>query len=169
MTLKYFEIRMELPLWATGWWFPPQGSPAYEAKRVCASCPVRSECLATALVGIEDFGIWGGAGEGRRRHLRKLLLRSPHPHPPRWEGVAVKGCRCPFHKALADHWRRLDELGDTGRRSTGRFKPVLDTWTHGRRATYAGGCRCPECCEAARGPRGKKDLLPEPAGCIVTS
>ena len=51
--------------------FPEQGVAAREAKRVCASCSVRSECLEYALKNDERFGIWGGFSESERRALRR--------------------------------------------------------------------------------------------------
>jgi WhiB family redox-sensing transcriptional regulator len=39
------------------------------AKRVCAGCPVRQECLDYALRVREPFGIWGGLNEVERRAL----------------------------------------------------------------------------------------------------
>jgi WhiB family transcriptional regulator, redox-sensing transcriptional regulator len=45
---------------------------AEAAKRVCATCPVRDECLAWALAhGVTD-GIWGGLDEDERRALRRV-------------------------------------------------------------------------------------------------
>ncbi|WTL15424.1 WhiB family transcriptional regulator [Kribbella sp. NBC_01505] len=41
------------------------------AKRICAQCPVRAECLAWALESGQDAGIWGGLTEVERRHLRQ--------------------------------------------------------------------------------------------------
>jgi len=40
------------------------------AKAICRSCPVIAECLAAALAGGEDAGIWGGLTEDERRRLR---------------------------------------------------------------------------------------------------
>ena len=40
-----------------------------KAKRVCAGCPVREECLAYALRLREGHGIWGGLNEMERRNL----------------------------------------------------------------------------------------------------
>jgi WhiB family redox-sensing transcriptional regulator len=37
------------------------------AKRVCAGCPVRAECLAYALAHDERHGIWGGTTPQERR------------------------------------------------------------------------------------------------------
>jgi WhiB family redox-sensing transcriptional regulator len=37
------------------------------AKRICATCRVRSECLDYALTNRETHGIWGGLNEMERR------------------------------------------------------------------------------------------------------
>ncbi|EID78045.1 WhiB family transcriptional regulator [Rhodococcus opacus] len=42
------------------------------AQRICAGCPVLTECRGRALAMGEGYGIWGGMTErGRRRHLRR--------------------------------------------------------------------------------------------------
>ncbi len=51
--------------------FPEKGGSTREAKRVCVSCEVRSECLEYALEHDERFGIWGGLSERERRRLKK--------------------------------------------------------------------------------------------------
>jgi WhiB family transcriptional regulator, redox-sensing transcriptional regulator len=56
--------------------FPEKGGSTREAKRVCAGCPVRLQCLETALRNDERFGIWGGLSERERRRLR-LQRRMP--------------------------------------------------------------------------------------------
>lgn len=40
------------------------------AKQVCASCPVKAECLRDALALDERDGVWGGLTSGERRNLR---------------------------------------------------------------------------------------------------
>lgn len=40
------------------------------AKRVCAGCEVRDECLAYALDNDERFGVWGWLSERQRRKIR---------------------------------------------------------------------------------------------------
>jgi WhiB family transcriptional regulator, redox-sensing transcriptional regulator len=40
-----------------------------EAKAICAECPVRLQCLETALANRERDGIWGGATEKERRRI----------------------------------------------------------------------------------------------------
>lgn len=39
------------------------------AKRICAQCPVRRECLNYAISIREQHGIWGGLNEIERRHV----------------------------------------------------------------------------------------------------
>ena len=51
--------------------FPEKGGSTREAKRICTSCEVRSQCLEYALQNDERFGIWGGLSERERRKLRK--------------------------------------------------------------------------------------------------
>jgi WhiB family redox-sensing transcriptional regulator len=49
--------------------FPGKGESATPAKRVCAACPVQTQCLAAGLARSERFGVWGGATERDRRRL----------------------------------------------------------------------------------------------------
>ena len=51
--------------------FPEKGGSTREAKRVCLSCDVRSECLEYALAHDERFGILGGLSERERRRLKR--------------------------------------------------------------------------------------------------
>ena len=54
--------------------FPEKGGSTREAKRVCRSCDVRSECLEYALGHDERFGIWGGLSERERRRLKRQAV-----------------------------------------------------------------------------------------------
>ncbi len=54
--------------------FHEKGGSTREAKRVCESCEVRSECLEYALANDERFGIWGGMSERERRRLKKRVV-----------------------------------------------------------------------------------------------
>ena len=56
--------------------FPEKGGSTREAKKVCASCEVRSECLDYALSNDERFGIWGGLSERERRKLKRRAVAS---------------------------------------------------------------------------------------------
>lgn len=53
--------------------FPEKGGSTREAKRICASCPVRIECLDYALAHDERFGIWGGLSERERRKIKRRV------------------------------------------------------------------------------------------------
>lgn len=39
---------------------PRDGATSVEAKKVCAGCPVRVQCLDYAVEHLEDHGVWGG-------------------------------------------------------------------------------------------------------------
>lgn len=52
--------------------FPDEQQPYAKvvlAKRICAQCQVREECLEWALAG-EEFGVWGGLSAGERERLK---------------------------------------------------------------------------------------------------
>lgn len=51
--------------------FPEKGGSTRDAKRICTSCDVKSECLEYALQNDERFGIWGGLSERERRKLKR--------------------------------------------------------------------------------------------------
>jgi WhiB family redox-sensing transcriptional regulator len=53
--------------------FPATDEEAEEAKAICASCPVRKECLEFALQTRQEDGVWGGLTETERRRLRRRL------------------------------------------------------------------------------------------------
>lgn len=57
-------------------WFPEVGGPTREAKRICARCPVREQCLEYALSddrtsGASPFnhGIYGGLSPAERKSI----------------------------------------------------------------------------------------------------
>ena len=57
-------------------WFFPDGDAVGDADvaaalAVCASCPVRDECLEFALTTRQDDGIWGGTTEAERKRIRR--------------------------------------------------------------------------------------------------
>ncbi len=54
--------------------FPEKGGSTRDAKKICGSCEVSSECLEYALENDERFGIWGGLSERERRKLRKRAV-----------------------------------------------------------------------------------------------
>lgn len=42
-----------------------------EAGRLCSGCPVRTDCLLTALANNEPAGVWGGTNPSQRRAIRR--------------------------------------------------------------------------------------------------
>lgn len=50
---------------------PGNARDARPAKRICAVCPVRAECLAVALPEPDLRGVWGGTSEHERRIMRR--------------------------------------------------------------------------------------------------
>jgi WhiB family redox-sensing transcriptional regulator len=55
------------------------------AKAICATCPVRIECLTAALSAPVDFGVWGGLNERERRTVRR---RNPATND--WSEVVIE-------------------------------------------------------------------------------
>ncbi|HWS46082.1 MAG TPA: WhiB family transcriptional regulator [Acidimicrobiia bacterium] len=51
----------------TGESAPARAEREHRAKRVCAECPVRVECLDYAVHTAQPLGIWGGTTEAERR------------------------------------------------------------------------------------------------------
>lgn len=49
--------------------FPSDGVGVDHARRVCAECPVKTECLEYALRYRIEHGVWGGASERERRRI----------------------------------------------------------------------------------------------------
>lgn len=51
--------------------FPDSEEKSGPAVAICATCPVREECLEFALATRQDDGVWGGLTETERRRLRR--------------------------------------------------------------------------------------------------
>lgn len=49
--------------------FPSDGTGVEAAQHVCASCPVRVDCLEYALTMRLDHGVWGGTSERERQRI----------------------------------------------------------------------------------------------------
>src|SRR5687768_50112 len=87
------------------------GARQQHAKRICQGCPVRYECLAEALDGRVEWGVWGGLTESER----DALLRR-HPEVPSWRrlfrerrvayraGVVASRARTAQAAAILDSW-----------------------------------------------------------------
>lgn len=59
--------------------FPTRGGDVRAAKKVCAGCEVRAECLDYALTEHLTHGIFGGTSERERRRLRRNMPKTPPP------------------------------------------------------------------------------------------
>ncbi len=51
--------------------FPSDGVGVDAARRICADCPVKDQCLEYALTSRIDHGVWGGTSERERRRILK--------------------------------------------------------------------------------------------------
>jgi len=51
--------------------FPSDGVGVEVARRVCATCDVKSLCLEYALANRIEHGVWGGCSERERRRILK--------------------------------------------------------------------------------------------------
>ena len=58
--------------------FPEAGGSPAAAKKVCAACDVRADCLALALSLGTVMGVWGGMTERERTSLKRAD-RTPAP------------------------------------------------------------------------------------------
>lgn len=56
-------------------WFSDRSRDVEWAKRFCAACPVRAECLEYALVESLEFGIFGGLTAGERQQAFRLATQ----------------------------------------------------------------------------------------------
>jgi WhiB family redox-sensing transcriptional regulator len=45
-----------------------------QAVAICEGCPVRQECLETALADRNLFGVWGGTTQAERRRMHRLRV-----------------------------------------------------------------------------------------------
>jgi hypothetical protein len=57
-------------------WFPEPSETGVKVAAVdrCGFCPVRRSCLASALAGDEEYGVWGGTTELQRDVLVRDLV-----------------------------------------------------------------------------------------------
>ncbi len=51
--------------------YPANADEEAEALSICATCPVRAQCLDYAIRNRETYGIWGGATPEQRRRMRR--------------------------------------------------------------------------------------------------
>lgn len=76
----------------TEWWYPADGmnwTNTRRARRICAACLVKEDCLISALRRNED-GIWGGLNIKERRAMRRSYNVQ--------KILVCENCRQPFEK-----------------------------------------------------------------------
>jgi WhiB family redox-sensing transcriptional regulator len=105
-TLERADFRDDAPCSTTDpeVFYPEKGGTTLPAKKVCAGCDVRRECLLFALQHDERFGVWGGMSERERRRLRIVPKALP---PVRYTNSAkdvCDECGLPF-RSVAQHKR----------------------------------------------------------------
>ena len=54
--------------------FPSHGNPGTRARKICAVCLVRGDCLKYATEA-DEFGIWGALDQQERRNLKRKTRR----------------------------------------------------------------------------------------------
>lgn len=123
-------------------WFPERGdiidtgdNHGRQGKAICATCPVAVDCLQAALATREQHGIHGGASPRKRKQalLGAYSVRL-HDYDPRCSNPTCRWC------PLVDQ-----HLAQLRGESSGPAVTFGPTATHGRRSTYARGCRCGPC------------------------
>jgi WhiB family redox-sensing transcriptional regulator len=67
--------------------FVEKGGSTRPAKRVCAGCDVRAQCLEFALATDQRFGVWGGLSERERRRMKRETVLASQPTAPGPEKV----------------------------------------------------------------------------------
>lgn len=79
--------------------FPEIGGSTREAKKVCAGCDVRAECLEYALRTDQRFGIWGGLSERQRRKIRR---QRDADAPQQTDETTLPCAICQEHKPVSE-------------------------------------------------------------------
>jgi WhiB family transcriptional regulator, redox-sensing transcriptional regulator len=67
--------------------FPELGVVAFQAKKICAACDVKAQCLKYAIDNNEEHGVWGGLTPQQRRGMG----RPARPNPTEIQSVRLQG------------------------------------------------------------------------------
>lgn len=57
-------------------WFPEKGATNPDAARICATCPVKQQCLEDALASGDPHGVRGGLSPNQRARLPQSQPRA---------------------------------------------------------------------------------------------
>lgn len=95
--------------------FPEDGDPALDARRMCRRCPVREQCLTQALTSADKDGIFGGFGVVARKKMLTRVYAGETPEAVAREAIATTDEKRRNHVAAVRHHRSLaqpERLGD---------------------------------------------------------
>ena len=99
--------------------FGTRGASSLPAKRVCAGCPVRAECLEFALTNREEFGIWGGmTSKERHREIRRRRDAGNPVPTSKFAGAIHHGTR----EGYREHQHREGPMCDLCRDANTRWQ-----------------------------------------------
>lgn len=99
-----------------GVFHPDKGESSTPAKRICAQCPVVTDCLEHALWAKEPLGVWGGLTARERSRVRGLMGATPGRGRSRECGTVAAHSRhvrrgetpcAPCRRARSDYVRSL--------------------------------------------------------------
>lgn len=65
----------------TNMFFPEQNMVS-AVRMMCATCPVKQECLEYAIVNVIQHGVWGGLSERQRRKIRSKRFHQKKQESP---------------------------------------------------------------------------------------
>jgi len=67
---------------------------------ICTSCPYKLRCLEYALVTGQDYGVWGGLGEGERRKFKEHLIAEGYDKGEYPAGRELKSSLVEYYESL---------------------------------------------------------------------
>jgi WhiB family redox-sensing transcriptional regulator len=99
--------------------YPERGEDVDAIKAVCATCPVRAQCLEYAITHREMHGIWGGLSERQRRRIRSHrivvtrdlvvtcgICAAPFVATSNGSKYCGEGCRSEATRLSKERWER---------------------------------------------------------------
>lgn len=90
--------------------FPDAGGDVNPAKKICADCPVITECFDAAVTNGERFGVFGDSSENDRRKIKKQLHNM---HADTWENLDNRQRQEVLRRAGILHRSYFSDEGDS--------------------------------------------------------
>ncbi len=88
-------------------WFPEPGEHSLAARKICLrECPVKAQCLATALKTGEHYGIWGGLTVSALRKAQRERTKASRA------GTEVPSVEHYLDRAAVDLEQRVEDTWD---------------------------------------------------------